>query len=253
MGDSGALLLGLLLAAATISLTGSVDPSTSVSGNSAVAIFLPVAGAARGAEPAVARHRARRRPAHARRAAPVAPRRGAPAPPACSSIGHSHRRAVLILYLWAALLALGAVSFAVRRRLACRSWPSPSLTGAAIVLTVWLPRWSRRTACDSFHKQPQEVHRLPQCPICPFARRNDDAHDQAGPTVTTPSASPAPAPRRAVRRQLRGARCCPSTARRRCSRSVVARGSCARADGGLAGAARRGASPSIFFAAGLPS
>ena len=42
MGDAGALLLGLLLAAATISITGSIDPSTSVSGNSAVAIFLPV-------------------------------------------------------------------------------------------------------------------------------------------------------------------------------------------------------------------
>ena len=41
MGDSGALLLGLLLAAATISLTGSVDPS-SVSGDQLTAALLPI-------------------------------------------------------------------------------------------------------------------------------------------------------------------------------------------------------------------
>ena len=43
MGDAGALLLGLLLAAATISMTGSVDPSSSLASASALtAILLPV-------------------------------------------------------------------------------------------------------------------------------------------------------------------------------------------------------------------
>ncbi|MBA2696461.1 MAG: undecaprenyl/decaprenyl-phosphate alpha-N-acetylglucosaminyl 1-phosphate transferase, partial [Actinobacteria bacterium] len=48
MGDAGALLLGLLLSAATISMTGSVDPNSSVAATSALAAFtlpllLPVA------------------------------------------------------------------------------------------------------------------------------------------------------------------------------------------------------------------
>jgi len=40
MGDSGSLMLGLLLAAATISMTGSIDPNQ-VGGNPSVAILLP--------------------------------------------------------------------------------------------------------------------------------------------------------------------------------------------------------------------
>jgi UDP-GlcNAc:undecaprenyl-phosphate/decaprenyl-phosphate GlcNAc-1-phosphate transferase len=139
MGDAGALLLGLLLAAATISITGSIDPSTSVSGNSAVAIFLPVVvPLAILTLPlldvllaVIRRTRAGQRPWH---------------PDAghlhhrMLKIGHTHRRAVLLLYLWAALLAMGAVSFAY-----VDGWlpivAIAALTGAAIVLTVWLPRW----------------------------------------------------------------------------------------------------------------
>ena len=58
MGDSGALLLGLLLAAATISTTGSVTP-TEVSTNPVAATLLP-AGRPAGDHPAAARRRAAR-------------------------------------------------------------------------------------------------------------------------------------------------------------------------------------------------
>jgi UDP-GlcNAc:undecaprenyl-phosphate GlcNAc-1-phosphate transferase len=55
-------------------------------------------------------------------------------------IGHTHVRAVLLLYLWAALVALGAVSFAY-----VDGWlPFVVIALAAIsaiVLTIWLPRW----------------------------------------------------------------------------------------------------------------
>ena len=55
-------------------------------------------------------------------------------------IGHTHRRAVLLLYLWAALLAMGAVSFAY-----VDGWlpivAIAVIAGTAVVLTVGLPRW----------------------------------------------------------------------------------------------------------------
>ena len=57
------------------------------------------------------------------------------------SIGHSHRRAVLILYLWAALVALGSVSFVI---VGTAGVPIVAIAVAAVagvVLTVWLPRW----------------------------------------------------------------------------------------------------------------
>jgi UDP-GlcNAc:undecaprenyl-phosphate GlcNAc-1-phosphate transferase len=138
MGDSGALTLGLLLSAATITLTGNVDPGQ-VSANEVSAAFLPVL------VPlsvlllpfldmvlaVVRRTRAGKRPwqpdamhLHHR----------------MLRIGHGHRRAVLILYLWAAIVALGSVSFVI--------WDGPrplAVVGAAaamgVVLTVWLPRW----------------------------------------------------------------------------------------------------------------
>ena len=139
MGDAGALLLGLLLAAATISMTGNIDPSLQLGGNAAVAILLPVVlPLAILSLPlldvllaVVRRTRAGRRPwqpdaehLHHR----------------MLQIGHSHVRAVLLLYLWAALVALGAVSFAF-----VDGW-LPVLVIAviaisAIILTIWLPRW----------------------------------------------------------------------------------------------------------------
>jgi len=138
MGDSGALTLGLLLSAATISLTGNVDPSE-VTANQVAAVFLPLlVPIAVLMLPfldmvlaVIRRTRAGRRPWH---------------PDAMHlhhrmlRIGHSHRRAVLILYLWAAIIALGSVSFVV-----FDGWrPLGVLIVAVIVgvvLTVWLPKW----------------------------------------------------------------------------------------------------------------
>ncbi|MGB7449831.1 MAG: MraY family glycosyltransferase [Ornithinimicrobium sp.] len=112
MGDAGALLLGLLLSAATISMTGSVDPNSSVATTSTITAFLlpvllPVAIMALPIlDMALAIVRRTRRG--------VSPWK----PDALHlhhqmlRIGHSHRRAVALLYLWSGLIALGAVSFA---------------------------------------------------------------------------------------------------------------------------------------------
>ena len=137
MGDSGALLFGLLLAAATISITGSVS-GADVSANPVAAVLLPLvvplaifllplfdviwAG--------VRRTRAGRRPwqpdaghLHHRMLA----------------FGHGHRRAVLLLWGWAAAVSLGSVSFVFFD-------PAVSfgilivMLGTAAALTVWLPR-----------------------------------------------------------------------------------------------------------------
>lgn len=138
MGDSGALTLGLLLSAATITLTGNVDPSE-VTANQVTAVFLPlVVPIAVLLLPfldmvlaVIRRTRAGRRPWH---------------PDAMHlhhrmlQIGHSHRRAVLIMYLWAAIVALGSVSFVV-----WEGWRPLGVLAVAVVtgvvLTVWLPKW----------------------------------------------------------------------------------------------------------------
>ena len=120
-------------------------------------------------------------------------------------IGHTHRRAVLLLYLWAALLAMGAVSFAY-----VDGW-LPIVAIAAIAGDghradgVAAQVETRRPLVIPFTSSHRKPTGLPECPTCPFARRTDDAHDQAGPTVTTSPASPAPAPNAPFDAMLRGA------------------------------------------------
>lgn len=112
MGDAGALLLGLLLAAATISMTGSVDPSSSVASvSAATALLLPVViPLAILALPFLDMVLAVLRRTRAGQL-PWKPDRGH-LHHRLLDIGHSHRRAVILLYLWSLLIAAGSVSFA---------------------------------------------------------------------------------------------------------------------------------------------
>lgn len=142
MGDAGALLLGLLLAAATISMVGNIDPSAQVSRNAEAALYLPVVlPLAIMSIPlldmvlaVVRRTRRGQRPwqpdtMHLQHR--------------MIAIGHSHRRAVLLLYLWAAIVAFGVVSFAFVDGLL----PVVAIalaTAMAIVLTAYLPGWLDR-------------------------------------------------------------------------------------------------------------
>jgi UDP-GlcNAc:undecaprenyl-phosphate GlcNAc-1-phosphate transferase len=110
MGDSGSMLIGLLLATSTLAITGNVDP-TAVSRAQIVPAFLPLAlPVAVLALPLIdlvlavlRRTRAGRMPwqpdklhLHHR----------------LLLLGHSHARAVLIMYVWTATLAFGVVSVA---------------------------------------------------------------------------------------------------------------------------------------------
>jgi UDP-GlcNAc:undecaprenyl-phosphate/decaprenyl-phosphate GlcNAc-1-phosphate transferase len=112
MGDAGALLLGLLLAAATISMTGSVDPNSSLaSASAATALLLPVLiPVAIMALPFLDIVLAVLRRTRAGQV-PWKPDRGH-LHHQMLDIGHSHRGAVIVLYLWSGLIAVGAVSFA---------------------------------------------------------------------------------------------------------------------------------------------
>ncbi len=108
MGDSGAMLIGLMLAAASTSASGKVDPNN-YGATDALALFSPLLVIAAVLFvplldlllAVIRRTRAGRSPfaadklhLHHR----------------LLEIGHSHRRAVLVIYLWAALLAFGAVA-----------------------------------------------------------------------------------------------------------------------------------------------
>ena len=111
MGDSGAMLIGLMLAGATTSASGKIEPTTYGASDAlallspllvvAAVLFVPLLDLLLAV---VRRTRAGRSPfaadklhLHHR----------------LLEIGHSHRRAVLLIYLWAGLLAFGAVALAV--------------------------------------------------------------------------------------------------------------------------------------------
>ncbi|MBO1767593.1 MraY family glycosyltransferase [Allobranchiibius sp. GilTou38] len=136
MGDAGALLLGLLLSASTITFTGALQPSQVKSQSAAfwVPIALPVAILALPVLDVILAVRRRglrfwkpdRGHLHHK----------------MLDIGHSHRRAVLLLYLWSASLALGVLMFTY----VSTAWALSALVVLIAIsagLTRWLPRWKR--------------------------------------------------------------------------------------------------------------
>lgn len=139
MGDSGAMFLGLTMAAAAILVTGQIDPARDPVGTTLpalVPILLPVAvvllplldmGLA-----VVRRVLAGKSPVHPDRMH---------LHHRLLDFGHSHRRAVLIMYIWTAVVAFSAAAFVIP------GIPVPLLMGAilaGVALAVWatlrLPR-----------------------------------------------------------------------------------------------------------------
>jgi UDP-GlcNAc:undecaprenyl-phosphate GlcNAc-1-phosphate transferase len=120
MGDSGSMLIGLVLASGAISITGQVDPdaitdftgSTRQTVHFMVPVYMPlllpltmIAIPAADLVLAVVRRTWRGQ-------SPFAADRGH-LHHRLLEIGHSHSRAVLIMYFWAALFAFAAVAFSV--------------------------------------------------------------------------------------------------------------------------------------------
>lgn len=110
MGDTGSMLIGLLLAAATIILSGQVDPSA-VAGGTLLPTLLPILlPAAVLAVPLVDLVLAVIRRTRARRN-PFAPDKQH-LHHRLLEMGHSQVRAVLLMYAWTALIAFAAVAMA---------------------------------------------------------------------------------------------------------------------------------------------
>jgi UDP-N-acetylmuramyl pentapeptide phosphotransferase/UDP-N-acetylglucosamine-1-phosphate transferase len=106
MGDTGSMLIGLLLASGVITLTGQVDPSalpTATIIPTLLPILLPIAVVA---VPLLDLLLAVVRRTRARRS-PFAPDKSH-LHHRLLQIGHSHRRVVLLIYLWVGIVALGA-------------------------------------------------------------------------------------------------------------------------------------------------
>ncbi|MGZ6820336.1 MAG: glycosyltransferase family 4 protein [Blastococcus sp.] len=112
MGDSGSMLVGLMLSAAAVSATGQADPQTFDSAATLLPLALPLL------IPiailfipfvdlllAVIRRTRKGR-------SPFSPDK-MHLHHRLLSIGHSHRRAVLVMYFWAALLSFGAVTLSI--------------------------------------------------------------------------------------------------------------------------------------------
>lgn len=133
MGDSGSMLIGLVLAAGAVSITGQVDPDAlklfDGSERAAVQATVPVYIPLLLPLTILAVPMADLILAIVRRTwsgqSPFAADRGH-LHHRLLEIGHSHSRAVLIMYFWSALIAFGAVAFSVQ---------SSSLV---IVLTIML-------------------------------------------------------------------------------------------------------------------
>src|SRR3954451_2091521 len=112
MGDSGSMLVGLMLSAAAVSATGQADAQTFPSAASLLplalpllipiaVLFIPFVDLVM----AVIRRSLRGR-------SPFSPDK-MHLHHRLLSIGHSHRRAVLVMYFWAALLSFGAVALSI--------------------------------------------------------------------------------------------------------------------------------------------
>ncbi|MET8680133.1 MraY family glycosyltransferase [Streptomyces sp. NPDC004647] len=156
MGDSGSMLIGLVLAAGAISITGQVDPdllqiftgSERAAVHATVPVYIPVvllpltiiAVPVADLVLAIVRRTWKGQ-------SPFAADRGH-LHHRLLEIGHSHSRAVLIMYFWSALIAFGAVAYSVN---SASVWivlliVALSAVGLALLLmprfTPRAPRWA---------------------------------------------------------------------------------------------------------------
>ncbi|SCK46017.1 UDP-GlcNAc:undecaprenyl-phosphate GlcNAc-1-phosphate transferase [Streptomyces sp. WMMB 714] len=153
MGDSGSMLIGLVLAASAVSVTGQVDLDLlgeKVGTREATHAMMPVYIPLLLPLTVIALPVADLLLAVVRRTwngkSPFAPDRGH-LHHRLLDVGHSHRRAVLIMYFWSALIAFGTIAFSVDSR---SVWVVAGIVGASTVglalllLPRFAPGWARR-------------------------------------------------------------------------------------------------------------
>ncbi|MCC3651667.1 MULTISPECIES: MraY family glycosyltransferase [Streptomyces] len=206
MGDSGSMLIGLVLAAGAISITGQVDPdllqaatgSEKEAVKSTVPVYIPVvllplsiiAVPVADLVLAVVRRTWNGQ-------SPFAADRGH-LHHRLLEIGHSHSRAVLIMYFWSALIGFSAVAYSVN---SASVWVVLALAmfSAVGLFILLLPRFTPR------------VPRWAQALVPPRYRNKGrpaepaDEADEAGPSPASPAAGAAGAERSGTVARANGA------------------------------------------------
>jgi len=156
MGDSGSLLLGLLLASATVSGVGrTLEPNLSDVAGLIIPVLLPIfvlAVPLADTAFAVLRRIRGRRPL---------------AMPDKRHIHHwlfemagSHRQAVLVMYMWSAMLASSATVLALVRGATGKAL-GLALGGVLVITILVIPRLLRRTGDWGDDELRERIHNLP--------------------------------------------------------------------------------------------
>ncbi|ONK11178.1 MraY family glycosyltransferase [Streptomyces sp. MP131-18] len=176
MGDSGSMLLGLVLAAGAVSITGQVDPDAMklFSGSVRSAVFetvpvympllLPLTIIAVPFVDLVLAIVRRTWNGHS----PFSADRGH-LHHRLLEIGHSQSRAVLIMYFWSALIAFGAVAYSVQSANAVLVPAVMVLSAVGLVVllmprfTPRVPRWAQRLVPPRYRDRKRRL--APQLPV----------------------------------------------------------------------------------------
>ncbi|MCD7439292.1 undecaprenyl/decaprenyl-phosphate alpha-N-acetylglucosaminyl 1-phosphate transferase [Streptomyces lincolnensis] len=165
MGDSGSMLIGLVLAAGAISITGQVDPdalklfagSEQAAVHQTVPVYIPlllpltiIAVPTADLVLAIVRRTWKGQ-------SPFAADRGH-LHHRLLEIGHSHSRAVLIMYFWSALIAFGALAYSVNSASMWIVLGVVFLSAIGLILLL-LPRFTPRAPRWAEHIVPPRYRR----------------------------------------------------------------------------------------------
>ena len=201
MGDSGSMLIGLVLAAGAISITGQVDPdamklfagSETAAVHATVPVYIPlllpltvIAVPFADLVLAIVRRTWRGQ-------SPFAADRGH-LHHRLLEIGHSHSRAVLIMYFWSALIAFGAVAYSVNSAGVWFVLAIVVLSAVGLVLLL-LPRFTPRVPrwAEAF-VPPRYRRRAAAVATAQVAETVAPAMEQAEPEQREQPEKPAPEP-----------------------------------------------------------
>ncbi|UCM90512.1 MraY family glycosyltransferase [Streptomyces marincola] len=191
MGDSGSMLIGLVLAAGAVSITGQVDPDAiglfSGSVRDAVIEMVPVYMPLLLPLTIIAVPFADLVMAIVRRTwngrSPFSADRGH-LHHRLLEIGHSQSRAVLIMYFWSALIAFGAVAYSVQSANAALVPTVMGLSAAGLVVlllprfTPRVPRWAQGLVPPRYRDRKRRL--APQLPVESAADVHEPGEREAG-------------------------------------------------------------------------
>ncbi|MFG2136027.1 MraY family glycosyltransferase [Streptomyces sp. NPDC048650] len=184
MGDSGSMLIGLVMAAGAVSITGQVDPDLlgektgglREATHTMVPVYIPlllpltvIAVPVADLILAIVRRTWKGQ-------SPFAADRGH-LHHRLLEIGHSHSRAVLIMYFWSALIAFGAVAYSVNNASMWIVLGIVLLSAVGLVLLL-LPRFTPRTPRWAEWMAPPRYRRSRYASAEAVATADDGAGDE---------------------------------------------------------------------------